>query len=65
MGNTCTYKVIFSPQLANYLILHDFQIVGLKRKQGTENEAIFVFLVTPGFYEAIEEWKSHKPKEEE
>ena len=36
-------KVIFSPQLAQYLLHCGYTIVDLKRKKGTDNETVFVF----------------------
>lgn len=49
-------KIIFSPQLANYLLSKGYQIIKLKPKHDTENETVYVFNIDDGFYEAIEDW---------
>lgn len=53
-------KLIFSPQLTKYLLKHHFRIVDIKEKNDGSKEIIHVFLVEPGFYDCINEWKSHK-----
>lgn len=53
-------KVIFSPQLAQFLIHHGYIIVDLKRKHDTYNETVFVFKVDKGFYECVREWLGEK-----
>lgn len=53
-------KVIFSPQLANYLLQCGFEIIKLKPKHGNPNETVFVFRLVDGLYDSIEEWMSHK-----
>ena len=53
-------KVIFSPQLANYLLQCVFEIIKLKPKHGNPNETVFVFRLVDGLYDSIEEWMSHK-----
>ena len=42
-------KLIFSPQLAQWLLHNGYHIVELKPKRDYENETVFVFEVTPGF----------------
>ena len=50
-------KLIFSPQLAKYLILRGFQIVDLKQKKESPKETIFVFKNEDGLINAIVDWK--------
>ena len=49
-------KIIFSPQLANYLLACGFSIIKLKPKRDKENETIFVFRLEDGLYDSIENW---------
>lgn len=42
-------KLIFSPQLAQWLLHNGYTIVELKPKRNYENETVFVFRVDPGF----------------
>ena len=49
-------KVIFSPQLANYLLAHGYTIIKLKPKHENPNETVFVFRIEDGIYDAIEGW---------
>ena len=58
------FKVIFSPQLANYLLKNNYNIVKLKPKHNTENESVYVFEVKDGFYDVMEEWTSLVDDEE-
>jgi hypothetical protein len=51
-------KLIFSPQLANYLLLRGHTIIKLKPKRGTENETVFVFQLDEDLFDAIESWKA-------
>lgn len=53
-------KLIFSPQLANYLIERRFKSIGVKPHQNNPDRGVFVFLVEPGFYEAIAEYREKK-----
>lgn len=53
------FKIIFSPQLANYLLKHNYNIIKLKPKHNTENETVYVFEVRDGFYDVMEEWASN------
>ncbi len=49
-------KIIFSPQLANYLLGKGYTIIKLKPKHDNENETVYVFRLEDGLYETIEEW---------
>lgn len=49
-------KIIFSPQLANYLLACGFSIIKLKPKRDKENETVFVFRLEDGLYDSIENW---------
>ena len=49
-------KIIFSPQLANYLLACGFSIIKLKPKRDKENETVFVFRLADGLYDSIENW---------
>lgn len=49
-------KVIFSPQLAQYLLHCGYTIIDLKRKKGTENETVFVFKWEKGLEDQIATW---------
>lgn len=53
-------KLIFSPQLAQYLLKAGFTIIELKPKKNTINETVFVFRVDEGFFEAIDAWMEDK-----
>lgn len=58
-------KIIFSPQLANFLLSRGYTIVKLKPKHGTDNESVFVFRLEDGLLESIEDWMSQIEDEEE
>lgn len=49
-------KLIFSPQLANYLLDRGFIIIHLKKHEVT-GDTIFVFQVDGGFYDAIYDYR--------
>lgn len=49
-------KIIFSPQLANYLLSRGYQIIKLKPKHGNDSETVFVFRLDEGLLEALEDW---------
>lgn len=49
-------KVIFSPQLANYLLNCGYTIIKLKPKHGSPDESVFVFRLDDGLLDAIEDW---------
>jgi predicted CoA-binding protein len=53
-------KVIFSPQLANYLLMKGYTIIKLKPKHNNPNETVFVFRIEDGLYDAIEEWMANE-----
>ena len=59
-SKTLAYKLIFSPQLTDYLIAHRFKTIGVKPYQGNPDKSVFIFLVEPGFYEAIAEYRGKK-----
>jgi hypothetical protein len=50
-------KLIFSPQLANFLLSRGHVIIKLKPKRGTECESVFVFQFDDDLLESIEDWK--------
>ena len=62
MSNT---KVIFSPQLAQWLLHNGHKIVDLKPKHGSENETVFVFEKGPGFNACVEAWLGAKLENDE
>lgn len=49
-------KVIFSPQLAQWLLHNGYVIVDLKPKRDFKNETVFVFEVKPGFNACMQAW---------
>lgn len=53
-------KLIFSPQLAQWLLNHKYTIVDIKPKREYPNETVFVFEVKEGFLESIKEWLDSK-----
>ena len=53
-------KIIFSPQLAQWLLHNNFQIVELKSKRNFPNETVFVFKIESGFEESILLWLKNK-----
>lgn len=53
-------KLIFSPQLAQFLLHHGMEVVELKRKRGTYNETVFVFKYHPQLGELMEQWSNNK-----
>lgn len=55
-----TTKLIFSPQLAQYLLSNNYTIINLKPKRGFPNETVFVFKVDPGFEECVAQWLNIK-----
>lgn len=52
-------KLIFSPQLAQYLLHSGFTIVELKPKRNYENETVFVFKLEDGFEDAMIKWNEN------
>jgi predicted CoA-binding protein len=53
-------KVIFSPQLANYLLMNGYTIIKLKPKHNKPDETVFVFRLDEGLYDAIEAWMAQE-----
>lgn len=51
-----TSKLIFSPQLANFLLEKGFKVIHLKPHNVTK-QTVYVFTVEKGFYEAIQEYR--------
>lgn len=49
-------KLIFSPQLAQWLLQNGFVIVDLKPKRGAEKETVFVLEVKSGFNACVQAW---------
>jgi hypothetical protein len=56
-------KIIFSPQLANYLLQRGYVIIKLKPKHGKPDETVFVFRLDDGLLETIEEWMEQNGEE--
>lgn len=52
-------KVIFSPQLANFLLMHGYTIIKLKPKHDHPDETVYVFRLEEGLLAAIEEWMAN------
>jgi predicted CoA-binding protein len=57
-------KVIFSPQLANYLLTAGYTIIKLKPKHDNPNETVFVFRLDEGLYDCIEAWMAQENSKE-
>lgn len=55
-----TTKLIFSPQLAQWLLHNNYSIVDLKPKRDFPNETVFVFKVENGFQDSIAAWLEAK-----
>ena len=55
-SNEPSGKIIFSPQLANYLLSRGHEIIKLKPKKGTETESVFVFRYDEDLLDAITDW---------
>ena len=55
-----TSKIIFSPQLAQYLLQCGYKIIELKPKRDSERETVFVFKYEKGLDEAIYNWTQDK-----
>lgn len=53
-------KLIFSPQLAQWLLHSGYTIVELKPKRDCENETVFFFKEEEGFYDAMTRWSEEK-----
>lgn len=55
-----TSKIIFSPQLAQYLLQCGYRIIELKPKHNAERETVFVFKYERGLDDAIYTWTQDK-----
>ena len=49
-------KIIFSPQLANFLLSRGHEIIKLKPKHEHPDETVYVFRLDDGLLESIEDW---------
>lgn len=58
-------KLIFSPQLAQWLLNHHFTIVDIKPKRDYPNETVFVFEIKEGFLDSIKDWLNVKESYED
>ena len=58
-------KLIFSPQLAQWLLQNGFTIVDLKPKRGAEKETVFVFEVKSGFNTCVQAWLGERYLDED
>lgn len=54
-------KIIFSPQLANFLLARGYTIIKLKPKHDNPNESVFVFRLEEGLLDSIEDWMENNP----
>ena len=63
--NQVKTKLIFSPQLAQWLLNNKFTIVDIKPKRDYPNETVFVFEVKEGFLESIKDWLDLKESDED
>lgn len=57
------FKLIFSPQLAKWLIRHRHLVWDIKENRNKSNEIIFVFKVDENFYEDVEEFRNQNNKD--
>ena len=53
-------KIIFSPQLANFLLQRGYMIIKLKPKKTNPDESVFVFKLEDGLYDCIEAWMAQE-----
>lgn len=53
-------KLIFSPQLAKYLVQCGFRVVDLKQNYNRPNDIVFVFSYDNGLEEQITIWLEDK-----
>jgi predicted CoA-binding protein len=58
-------KVIFSPQLANFLLSRGYTIIKLKPKHEHPDETVYVFRLEDGLLESIEDWMDDEDNEDE
>lgn len=52
-------KIIFSPQLANFLLARGYSIIKLKPKHENPNETVYVFKLEDGLLPSIEDWMAN------
>lgn len=55
-----TSKLIFSPQLAKYLIQCGFRVIDLKSNHNNSGEVVFVFAYENGLDEQMTIWFTEK-----
>ena len=53
-------KLIFSPQLAQYLLHNGLAVIELKPKRGAINKTVFVFKYEEQMDKLIKEWMNQK-----
>lgn len=53
-------KLIFSPQLAQFLLHNGLKVVELKPKRNSVNETVFVFQYEERLYDLMKEWVERK-----
>ena len=53
-------KLIFSPQLAQFLLHNGLKVVELKPKRNSINETVFVFQYDERLNSLMEEWVNRK-----
>ena len=53
-------KLIFSPQLAQFLLHNGLKVVELKPKRNSINETVFVFQYDERLNNLMEEWVNRK-----
>lgn len=53
-------KLIFSPQLAQFLLHNGLKVVELKPKRNSINETVFVFQYDKRLNNLMEEWVNRK-----
>ena len=53
-------KLIFSPQLAQYLLYRGLMVIELKQKRGAINETVFVFKYEEQMDKLIKEWMNSR-----
>lgn len=51
-----TDKLVFSPQLANYLLNCGYQIIRIKKNRDNFDASVFVFKGEAGLSDIIDEW---------
>lgn len=53
-------KLIFSPQVAKYLLHRSFQIIDIKPDKNNKDKTIFIFKKNDGLVEAIHDYSMHR-----